>query len=58
MIIGEMGPFIPRTCQKENGLEYYTEHFDTVELNVAFYRLPTEKVFKSWYKKMPKHFMV
>lgn len=50
------GTFYPKNLSKRKWLEYYTEHFDTVELNVAFYRLPTEKTFKSWYKRTPKDF--
>ena len=29
-------------------LEYYLQHFDTVELNNSFYRLPTPQAFDDW----------
>jgi len=38
-------------------LEYYCQHFDTVELNNTFYRLPGEKAFEGWYKRTPKNFI-
>lgn len=50
------GVFYPDGLPQKKWFEYYTEHFDTVELNVAFYRLPTEKAFESWYKRTPKSF--
>lgn len=50
------GVFYPDGLPQKKWLEYYAEHFDTVELNVTFYRLPSEKAFKSWYKRTPKSF--
>jgi uncharacterized protein YecE (DUF72 family) len=38
-------------------LEFYAQHFDTVELNVSFYRLPTKEAFEGWYKRAPKGFL-
>jgi len=37
-------------------LEYYARFFNSVELNVTFYRQPPENVFKGWYKKTPPDF--
>ena len=37
-------------------LEFYAQNFDTVELNVSFYRLPKKEAFKSWYQRTPKRF--
>jgi uncharacterized protein YecE (DUF72 family) len=50
------GVFYPKGLPQSKWLEYYAKYFDTVELNVTFYRLPTEKTFESWYKKTPKNF--
>ncbi|MFN3467773.1 MAG: DUF72 domain-containing protein, partial [Candidatus Brocadiales bacterium] len=50
------GVFYPEGLPQRRWLEYYAEYFDTVELNVAFYRLPTEVAFRSWYKRTPKGF--
>ncbi len=38
-------------------LERYAETFDTVELNVTFYRLPPAAQFESWKKRTPPRFV-
>jgi len=53
----EDGVFYPPGWPKSKKLEYYSKHFDTVELNNTFYRLPGEKTFESWYKRTPKNFI-
>lgn len=50
------GVFFPSDLSQRKWLEFYAEHFDTVELNVTFYRLPTKEVFDGWYKRTPKEF--
>jgi uncharacterized protein YecE (DUF72 family) len=42
------GPFYPRKMREAAMLDFYTLHFDTVELNNSFYRLPTVDAFKCW----------
>lgn len=37
-------------------LEYYAEHFDTVEVNSSFYRLPDPAVAQRWVQQTPKRF--
>lgn len=39
-------------------LEQYTEHFPTVEINNAFYRLPTRETFEAWRERVPGDFVV
>ncbi|OIJ90798.1 histidine kinase [Streptomyces sp. MUSC 14] len=39
-------------------LEEYTRLFATVELNNAFYRLPTRENFESWRERVPPDFVV
>jgi uncharacterized protein YecE (DUF72 family) len=39
-------------------LERYTEHFPTVEINNAFYRLPTRETFEAWRERVPGDFVV
>jgi len=34
------GPFYPQQCSPECMLDFYSRHFDTVEINNSFYRLP------------------
>ncbi|HHT9153154.1 MAG TPA: DUF72 domain-containing protein [Candidatus Hypogeohydataceae bacterium YC40] len=50
------GVFYPEHLPQRKWLEHYAEYFDTVELNVTFYRLPTAEAFKSWYKRSPRGF--
>ena len=50
------GVFYPEGLKENKWLEYYCKFFNTVELNVTFYRLPSRNVFKSWYKRVPKEF--
>lgn len=51
------GPFYPQGSPKSKWLEYYTEHFDTVELNATFYRLPKPDVFRNWHDRTPSSFL-
>lgn len=37
-------------------LEFYYTKFNSVELNVTFYRLPSIKTFEGWDRKTPKDF--
>ncbi len=50
------GPFYPDNLSKAKWLEYYSENFNTVEINNTFYRFPTEKTVKGWYKRTPDDF--
>lgn len=54
------GIFYPRDLTQTRWLEYYTGFFNSVELNVTFYRLVSEATFKNWHKRTPKdfHFVV
>jgi uncharacterized protein YecE (DUF72 family) len=37
-------------------LEFYLEHFQTVEINNTFYQLPAENTFINWHKSVPDNF--
>jgi uncharacterized protein YecE (DUF72 family) len=37
-------------------LAYYAEHFDTVEVNSSFYRVPTPQTTRSWVERTPPAF--
>ena len=37
-------------------LSYYAEHFETVEVNSTFYRVPSPKVTQSWVDRTPDRF--
>lgn len=51
-----LGPFYPPKLPASRRLEFYTQHFDTVELNNTFYRLPTEKGVDQWREGTPPGF--
>ncbi len=51
------GPFYPTKMPDAAMLDFYTRHFDTVELNNSFYRLPTVDAFKCWRDATPENFV-
>jgi uncharacterized protein YecE (DUF72 family) len=50
------GTFYPQKLPQAQWLQYYAEHFPTVELNNSFYRLPSEQAFQGWRHKAPDGF--
>jgi uncharacterized protein YecE (DUF72 family) len=48
--------FYPEKLTAKDRLRHYAEHFDTVEINSSFYRLPNEKTFQSWRQTVPREF--
>jgi len=44
-------------CPKAKWLEFYAKHYETVELNASFYRLPKPQTFESWRKRTPDNFI-
>lgn len=50
------GVFYPERCPARLWLEWYARHFDTVEVNATFYRLPTEKAVRGWVESTPDDF--
>lgn len=51
------GIFYPENLPPSEWLEYYCQYFDTVELNVTFYRLPRASAFQNWRRRTPKNFL-
>ena len=51
------GPFYPTRIPASQMLQHYANHFDTVELNNSFYRLPTEAAFDDWRETTPSGFV-
>ena len=45
------GTFYPQNLPRKDWFRYYAKHFNTVELNVSFYRLPKREIFEGWRKK-------
>lgn len=49
--------FYPPHIIESKWLDFYSDHFDTVEVNATFYRLPNPKTFDNWYQKTPDNFI-
>ncbi|MEW6602290.1 MAG: DUF72 domain-containing protein [Nitrospirota bacterium] len=50
------GAFYPEDLPHKKWLSFYMRKFDTVELNVTFYRLLKKEAFERWYKETPPGF--
>ncbi len=48
--------FYPKGLKKNQWIKFYSRHFNTVELNMSFYRFPPAKTLNSWYRKLPGDF--
>jgi uncharacterized protein YecE (DUF72 family) len=48
--------FYPEDTPQRKWFEYYCEHFNTLELNVTYYKFPRLENLKSWYARSPKAF--
>lgn len=51
-----LGVFYPAGTRPFEMFEFYSRHFDTVEINNSFYRLPTETTFDNWRESSPRNF--
>jgi uncharacterized protein YecE (DUF72 family) len=52
-----LGPFYPQKFPASKMLQFYAEHFQTVELNNSFYHLPSSKSFNTWRETVPDDFL-
>src|SRR5690242_12317080 len=52
-----VGTFYPPKTPVSRMFQLYTEHFDTVELNNSFYRLPSAETFSAWRDAAPAGFV-
>lgn len=50
------GRFYPPRLAARNWLAFYATHFDTVEVNNSFYRIPSAESVASWAATVPAHF--
>jgi uncharacterized protein YecE (DUF72 family) len=48
--------FYPKGMPARRWFEFYAEHFDTVEINNSFYRLPAPETFEKWRDQAPDGF--
>ena len=49
--------FYPPQTSVSKWLDFYGEHFDTVEVNATFYRLPKPETFDRWRQDTPENFL-
>jgi uncharacterized protein YecE (DUF72 family) len=52
-----LGVFYPERLPASKMLNFYVQHFDTVELNNTFYRLPGEHGLDVWRESTPPNFV-
>lgn len=50
------GKFYPEDLPHKEWLSFYAKRFNTVELNVTFYRLLKKEAFERWYNETPSDF--
>lgn len=50
------GLFYPEGLPQRRWFGFYAEHFDTVEINNSFYRLPKAETFEKWRAEAPPGF--
>lgn len=48
--------FYPEGLPQSKWFSFYSEHFDSLELNASFYRMPTPKALSNWYMISPQDF--
>lgn len=51
------GPFYPPGLPVSRWLDYYAQHFDSVEVNNSFYHLLAPATVSEWYRDVPDHFL-
>jgi len=51
-----LGKFYPEGLPQKKWFDYYCGHFNTLELNVTFYRFPQLSFLQNWYQKSPEDF--
>src|SRR5437764_3830019 len=51
------GDFYPAELPLSQWFAYYTQRFDTVEINNSFYRLPERATFAAWRRRAPAEFV-
>jgi uncharacterized protein YecE (DUF72 family) len=50
------GSFYPKDMSTDEMLRFYGEHFNAVEINNTFFRMPKPEVLEGWAAEVPKDF--
>ena len=53
---GWKGRFYPDELSQKEWFPYYVQHFNTVEINMTFYRFPKPETLRGWLGKVPEQF--
>ncbi|WP_199118506.1 DUF72 domain-containing protein [Pedobacter sp. ASV28] len=48
--------FYPKGLAPKDWFHYYAEHFNTIEINSTFYKMPTIKSLAKWHEESPSAF--
>jgi uncharacterized protein YecE (DUF72 family) len=51
------GKFYPEKILPKEMLRFYSEHFNSVEINNTFYHMPVENILLSWAEQVPENFV-
>lgn len=54
---GWSGLFYPEDLSSKDWLNFYSQNFSTVEINMTFYRFPKPETLRGWLDKTPPHFL-
>lgn len=49
--------FYPTELSPSQWLSFYAKHFNAIEINSSFYRVPSKSNLKKWSQQTPKHFV-
>jgi uncharacterized protein YecE (DUF72 family) len=52
-----IGEVYPEDLPKWQWLSYYSRSFNTVELNVTYYRIPEARIIRGWIDRTPEDFL-
>ncbi len=52
-----VGSFYPKGLRSTEYLKEYSKHFDTVEVDNTFYRIPSEATLEKWKEQTPEDFL-
>lgn len=51
-----LGRFYPKNYPRNRWLDYYAARFNSVEVNVSFYRSLPDRTYQNWYEQSPEGF--
>jgi len=49
--------FYPAGLAQKDWFKFYCEHFNTIEINASFYKMPTEKSLNKWFEESAEDFL-